>query len=89
MPYVDLESRERLKHLTDQIKDEILNGQSISPGDMNYLITLMCHAYLERKGNRYTFHNDLVGVLECAKQELYRRKTASYEDECIKKNGDV
>ena len=31
----------------------------------------------------------MVGVLECAKLELYRRMAAPYEDEKIEDNGDV
>jgi hypothetical protein len=31
----------------------------------------------------------LVGVLECAKQELYRRILIPYEDAKIELNGDV
>ena len=31
----------------------------------------------------------LIGVLECAKLELYRRVAAPYEDDKIDENGDV
>jgi hypothetical protein len=31
----------------------------------------------------------LIGMLECAKLELYRRSVANYEDEKILENGDV
>jgi len=33
--------------------------------------------------------NDVMGALSGASQEFYRRHVAGYEDECIKKNGDV
>ena len=33
--------------------------------------------------------NELIGVLECAKLELYRRVASPYEDEKIQSNGDV
>ena len=33
--------------------------------------------------------NAAIGVLECAKLELYRRVVAMYEDGKIKENGDV
>jgi len=33
--------------------------------------------------------NELVGVFECAKLELYRRVASPYEDEKIQSNGDV
>ncbi len=61
-----------------------------TPGELNYLITRLCHAFVERHGTpSYADLNDVVGVLECAKQELYRRLVAPYEDECIQRNGDV
>jgi hypothetical protein len=41
----------------------------------------------ERVG--YAEINEVVGVLECCKLELYRRLAAPYEDTKIKENGDV
>ena len=32
---------------------------------------------------------DIIRTLECAKQELYRRSVADYEDKAIAKNGDL
>jgi len=33
--------------------------------------------------------NAIIGALECAKLELYRRVAAPYEDDKIAENGDV
>jgi len=38
---------------------------------------------------RYQNINDLLGALEGAKLELYRRVAAPYEDEKVESNGDV
>ena len=38
---------------------------------------------------RYSKINALIGVLECAKLELYRRVAAPYENDKIDENGDV
>ncbi len=38
---------------------------------------------------RYSKINSLIGVLECAKLELYRRVAAPYENDKIDENGDV
>ena len=38
---------------------------------------------------RYAHLNEAIGVLECAKLELYRRVAAPYEDEKIAESGDV
>ena len=37
----------------------------------------------------YSSYADIIGTLECAKQELYRRWVAAYEDKAIVKNGDL
>lgn len=56
-------------------------------GDLNYLITKILHKALGETS--YTRANELVGVLECAKLELYRKKLNSYEDLKEKENGEV
>jgi len=42
-----------------------------------------------RKGVKYATLNTVIGVLECAKLELYRRVVADYEDQKCEENGDV
>ena len=58
------------------------------PGTLNYIITRLVHWWLGDNPN-YERYNAAIGVLECAKLELYRRKVSPYEDEKIKENGDV
>ena len=58
-------------------------------GELNYLLTLMVTDYIERMGKNYATLNEVVGVLECAKLELYRRVAAPYEDQKCDENGDV
>ncbi len=79
MPYITEEDRRNVS-LT-QCPD--------SPGELNYMITLLCKNYLSQKGISYTNMNEIVGVLECAKQEFYRRMTVPYEDKKKEENGDV
>ena len=81
MPYVKRTERARLDG----------GGAPETPGDLNYLITRQVDAYLARKGVNYAKLNEVIGVLECAKLELYRRLVASYEDRKIAdpENGDV
>lgn len=78
MPYIKQEDRESVK-----------NSQPKNVGSLNYVITTLCKEYLEKNGESYGTYNDLIGVLECAKLELYRRKIAFYEDKKIIDNGDV
>lgn len=80
MPYIEVDRRQSI----------LFDGSDpVTPGELNYLITEYCLGYLERKGTSYTNLNEIVGVLECAKQEFYRRAVSPYEDEKIKENGDI
>jgi len=38
---------------------------------------------------KYKRYNKAMGVLECIKQEFYRRVISKYEDQKIEENGDV
>jgi hypothetical protein len=83
MPYIRQEDRRKFE-------DAINNLQlPADAGELNYLLTYICDAYLQQKGKRYTNLNEVIGVLECAKQEFYRRVAAPYEDGKISENGDV
>lgn len=78
MPYVDKETR-----------SELLTRTPETPGELNYCITTLILAYLAGRPVGYDTINSVVGVLECAKLELYRRLAAPYEDAKIAANGDV
>lgn len=89
MPYIEHNSRVHLDVVLRPMCDKIINGDSIGPGDMNYLISQMCLAYTLRGVLSYTKLNDIVGLLECIKQEFYRRKVAPYEENKMHVNGDI
>lgn len=80
MPYIDNNSRIRLDG----------GSPPESAGELNYVITQIVDNYLSGKGElRYASINEVIGVLECAKQELYRRVAAPYEDKKMHEFGDV
>lgn len=58
-------------------------------GDINYAITLLFHQWLVDKGMCYQHINELIGVLECIKLELYRQIAIPYEDVKKEENGSV
>jgi hypothetical protein len=60
-----------------------------NPGELNFALTSMVHDYIRVKKQKYQTYNDIMGALEGAKLELYRRFIAPYEDAKIKENGDV
>lgn len=76
MPYI---KQDRRKTLTSP-KDA---------GELNYLITELCDTYLAAVGKSYLNINQVIGALECAKLEFYRRVAAPYEDAKKEENGDV
>ena len=81
MPYITEEARTEL---------EDPNRRPMTPGELNYIITCVVTEYLGPRGEHsYTRINEVIGVLECAKLELYRRIAAPFEDIKIKENGDV
>ena len=80
MPYITAEARTRLAR----------GGKPETAGELNYSITRLVDDYLARKGGiRYAHLNEVVGVLECAKLELYRRVAAPYEDKKLAETGEV
>ena len=85
MPYIRKEDREQYKEVVEEIKKKGI----ACAGDLNYLITVLSNIYLEECGKCYTSYNEVIGVLECAKQEYYRTKVAPYEEKKCKENGDV
>jgi hypothetical protein len=88
MPYIKPEDRKHFDLVLLEF-ESALELHGCTPGELNYVISSLCSLYLKRKGEAYTYHNDILGVLEGVKQEWYRRKVAPYEDKKIVENGDV
>jgi hypothetical protein len=84
MPYIKPEDRDKFKDIA-----LVLAEKADCAGDLNYAITVILHAYLKRKGVRYSNVNELIGMMECCKLELYRIVGAPYEDLKIGENGAV
>jgi len=80
-----------MPYVKEDRKSELGWGEQLpdNAGDMNYMITVLCDEYLQRKGLKYEHINAIIGVLECAKLEMYRRLAAPYENQKILENGDV
>lgn len=81
MPYIKPEDREALENDLDRSPE--------NAGELNYIISRLCWYYYEQHGSRYAQINDIVGALEGAKMEFYRRVAAPYEDKKRLENGDV
>lgn len=79
MPYIDPNARY-------EIANERLPETS---GELNYVLTKFALCYFTRMGGRYAQINDVLGALEGAKLEFYRRIAVPYEERKIIENGDV
>lgn len=80
MPYISREARDRL--------DQGSNPENA--GELNYTISRIVDNYLLQKGEiRYEYLNEVMGALECAKLEIYRRMIVPYEDTKLAESGDI
>lgn len=90
MPYIPPHDRVRFDNAIDDLAYELgLSEDDAVEGQMNYIITRLSMHILKSRGLRYRWLNGLLGVMECVKQELYRRVGAGYEDGKQESNGDV
>ncbi|HEC64458.1 MAG TPA: hypothetical protein ENI23_04110 [bacterium] len=85
MPYIRQDYR---KWYDDEVEHLlIMLHQNKQPGELNYVITRLCIGFLS--GKHYTDFNEVIGVLECAKLEFYRRLVTVMEDASKNLNGEV
>jgi hypothetical protein len=85
MPYIKKERRQLFTPELEQLRVCLRGGL---PGDLNYLITSLVREYLGSEPD-YGRFNAAVGVLECAKLEIYRQWIAPYEDRKRRENGGI
>ena len=91
MPYITEQNREQLQPVLEPLIDFIFDDKLASnPGPINYIITKICHAYIQGNGYyNYNGFNEMIGILDCVKAEFYRTVVAKYEDEKKKLNGNI
>ena len=82
MPYIAQDRRDKL-HLVGA-------EPPADAGELNFCITKMLIRYFQQNtAGNYAGINEIMGAVECAKLEFYRRVAAPYEDGKISQNGDV
>lgn len=86
MPYINEAAREKI-----QSGDDISFLAPETPGELNYCVVELLNAYIDASGEEvgYSLFNEIMGVLECTKEEFYRRMVAPYEDIKLEENGEV
>jgi len=93
MPYIPRPDRTAYDPLiADLVEALARQAPDRRKGHANYVITQVLRKAWgvdAAAGESYSNYADVIGTLECAKQELYRRWVAAYEDKAIVKNGDL
>ncbi|KKN09326.1 hypothetical protein LCGC14_1047750 [marine sediment metagenome] len=84
MPYIKQEERTELDPIIDSLSEKFTHV-----GQLNYIITRICHNWILKFGKRYAHLNAVVGVLSCVTHEFNRIVIAPYEDEKIGENGPI
>lgn len=80
MPYIPVERRRAL----------LMSGADPeTSGELNYLITQSLMHYMQMRSVSYAVINEVLGALEGAKLEFYRRIAAPYENAKLAENGDI
>jgi len=93
MPYIKQRYRDVLDPAIGELANRMeeacpqLYGVSDLSGPLNYSITRLLLESLSPK--RYDDFNRIIGILECVKQEVYRKAIVLYEEEKIKSEGDI
>jgi hypothetical protein len=87
VPYIKPEKREKYNKVLDELVSILKSVPTEEvDGELNYVVTKILKDVYPL---RYYHINKAMGVLECIKQEYYRRVAAPYEDTKIKESGDV
>lgn len=84
MPYIKVGRRIDLMPIAIR-----LGLEAVTEGELNYVITKTIMAYLAARHTSYKSLNEVMGVIECVKQEFYRRVVVPYEETKREENGDV
>lgn len=87
MPYI---TKDRRVEIDDEMVESIPAWPFLeNAGELNYAITKLALNYLRDHENSYDTRNAIIGAMESAKLEFYRRAVVPHEDKKIQENGDV
>lgn len=78
-----------MPYISNSEKEKSNEGIYNDAGSLNYSIHQLVSKYIEQNKESYQTYNDIIGVLDCVKMELYRRLISDYEHRKLLQNGDV
>ena len=86
MPYIDQDTRNMYKKITDAIDG---TSDIMNKGDLEFLVFYLMKKFMKERQVRYsTLHDCVYAVMHCA-DEFRRRFLDKREDEAMEKNGDI
>jgi hypothetical protein len=96
MPYISKDKRHVLDGAIEELHHKLAELQldyaeeNNHEGNLNYIISrLMMLSYGDSQCTNYSNINSAIGILECAKLEMYRKVAAPYENQKEFENGKV
>lgn len=78
MPYIKQIDRDRIDPLIKILFEELK-----TKGNIIYAIGHLLRLFIQREDKKYTNLNDAMGIIECVKQEFYRKVVAPYKEQKI------
>lgn len=90
MPYIKQDDRQCFDQQIIELAGKVgpRSSRETRAGNLNYVITQLILQTYGRQF-RYADINEVVGMLECCKQEFYQRVAVPYEKQKAHDNGDV
>lgn len=88
MPYINKDDRAHYAAAINLLCTRLAE-RGWAMGDLNYVFTKILKRGVARMGTCYATLNALMGVIECVKQEFYRRDVVNYEKTKIDAHGDI
>lgn len=89
MPYIPRNDRafwnERILDITESVAEGLIPIPT--DGQLNYYLTALLLRLLKPKS--YSGYQNIIGLLECVKLEMYRAQVGPYEDVKRDENGNV
>ncbi len=78
-----------MPYIKENSRYDVFDRGPINAGELNFCITSLIRDYWAKPASGYQSINDILGALEGAKMEFYRRIVVPFEEQKIKENGDV
>lgn len=95
MPYITATKRDVLDPIIEDLRKSLVSlalddENNTHAGNLNYIFTkLLMISYGTKDDTSYANINQAIGVVECVKQEFYRKVAAPYEDVKEDENGPI